>query len=285
MIHLRAMAGSSAVGGLAAVFWRPPEVVKMDEWSPLTEAKVPLLPLLATTAMAILLAALYLRVCTRRPKNGHTNGHNKRAPPMSYAEAKKLELADMPGWRADPSGHGYIRLPPPPDGGAEKSMPYPRSTQYSLDAISAQHGKVRTAMRVLRRVLALLWLLAPVLCTLPQLRTRLRARWLRTLVATLERCGPVGIKWGQWASTRYDIFEDDLCDALGALTNAAPVHPLAWSRKVFRDEIGRELEDVFEDFSLHPIASGSIGQVHTATLRHEHGPTMPKGLKVKAAAA
>ena len=229
---------SSAVGGLAAVFWRPPDVVKMDEWSPLTEAKVPLLPLLATTAMAILLASLYLRVCTRRPKNGHTNGHNKRAPPMSYAEAKKLELADMPGWRADPSGHGYIRLPPPPDGGAEKSMPYPRSTQYSLDAISAQHGKVRTAMRVLRRVLALLWLLAPVLCTLP-LRVRVCARWLRTLVATLERCGPVGIKWGQWASTRYDIFEDDLCDALGALTNAAPVHPLAWSRKVFRDEIGR----------------------------------------------
>ena len=51
-----------------------------------------------------------------------------------------------------------------------------------------------------------------------------RERWLRMTVDALARCGPVGIKWGQWASARYDLFEDDVCMAFGTLTNkvAAP---------------------------------------------------------------
>ena len=39
----------------------------------------------------------------------------------------------------------------------------------------------------------------------------------------------------QPAFPRYDIFEDDLCDALGALTNAAPVHARAWTDQVRED--------------------------------------------------
>ena len=54
------------------------------------------------------------------------------------------------------------------------------------------------------------------------LHARCRAPWLRFLVRTLARCGPVGIKWAQWASTRYDLFEEDVCETLGELTNQAP---------------------------------------------------------------
>ena len=114
----------------------------------------------------------------------------------------------------------------------------------------------------------LLFTLTPMLATFPLFKTPLRAYWLRLLVATLERCGPVGIKWGQWASTRYDIFEDDLCDALGALTNAAPVHARSWTDQVVRDELGQSIEALFDDFSVDPIASGSIGQVRA---EHTHG--------------
>jgi aarF domain-containing kinase len=145
--------------------------------------------------------------------------------------------------------------------------------------IREEEGKYRTALRIVWRCLELLCMLGPVLATLPLLRTRLRARWLRLLVRTLERCGPVGIKWGQWASTRYDIFEDDLCDALSALTNAAPVHSIGWSRQVFREEMGSELEAIFTDFSPSPVASGSIGQVHIAYLKVAHG-DQPAGAKV-----
>ena len=78
----------------------------------------------------------------------------------------------------------------------------------SVSTMAEEEGRYKTTMRIIWRCLQLFFLLAPVLATLPLLRTKLRARWLRLLVSALERCGPVGIKWGQWASTRYDIFED-----------------------------------------------------------------------------
>jgi hypothetical protein len=53
-----------------------------------------------------------------------------------------------------------------------------------------------------------------------------RARLDELVVSALARAGPVGIKWGQWASTRYDLFDEPLCKALGALTNQAPAHTL-----------------------------------------------------------
>ena len=49
-----------------------------------------------------------------------------------------------------------------------------------------------------------------------------RARLEELIVSALANAGPVGIKWGQWASTRYDLFDEPLCKALGALTNQAP---------------------------------------------------------------
>ena len=32
---------------------------------------------------------------------------------------------------------------------------------------------------------------------------------------------------------------------------------MEWTRQTFREELGKELEDLFDDFSLQPIASGS----------------------------
>ena len=114
-------------------------------------------------------------------------------------------------------GAGLARLLLARRGEAQCDTPPERPASQlvrSVATISEDEGRFRTVTKILWRCLELLCLLAPVLATLPLLRSRLRARWLRLLVATLERCGPVGIKWGQWASTRYDIFEDDLCDAL-----------------------------------------------------------------------
>ena len=138
----------------------------------------------------------------------------------------------------------------------------------SVASMSQDEGRIRTLCRIIFRCFELLFTLTPMLATFPLFKTPLRAYWLRLLVATLERCGPVGIKWGQWASTRYDIFEDDLCDALGALTNAAPVHARSWTDQVVRDELGQSIEALFDDFSVDPIASGSIGQVRA---EHTHG--------------
>ena len=86
------------------------------------------------------------------------------------------------------------------------------------------------------RCIELCVLFGPVALTALLLQTPLHARcrapWLRFLVRTLARCGPVGIKWGQWASTRYDLFEDDVCQTLGELTNQAPIHSLAHTEQL-----------------------------------------------------
>ena len=59
-----------------------------------------------------------------------------------------------------------------------------------------------------------------------------REVWLRALVRALSRIGPAGIKWGRWASTRYDLFAEDFCEALGMLPNPAPMHSTAHTERV-----------------------------------------------------
>ena len=121
-----------------------------SQWEPLLEVQVPLLPLLGTTATAILLAFVYLRLCAARSKQNGNGYHIKREPPMSYAEAKKLELPDMPGWRADPSGFGYIRLPPPPEGKADDKAKELPAWAHSPLASDAEAMVIAAARKLLK---------------------------------------------------------------------------------------------------------------------------------------
>lgn len=93
-----------------------------------------------------------------------------------------------------------------------------------------------------------------------------RESWLRLVKWTLERAGPAFIKWGQWASTRPDLFAKDLCDTLEQLQTAAPSHPGAFSRAAVESALGEPVEILFATFEDVPIASGSIAQIHRATL-------------------
>lgn len=153
------------------------------------------------------------------------------------------------------------------------------ATVPRIAVTSGRRLRLPQPLRIAWRCVELAWQLGPALLTIALLRTPLRANWLRLLVQTLEQCGPVGIKWGQWASTRYDLFEDDICDTLAALVNAAPAHPYSHTEALVRTEFGVAIPDLFCDFSRAPIASGSIGQVHLATLREAHG-AFPAGLQV-----
>lgn len=70
------------------------------------------------------------------------------------------------------------------------------------------------------------------------------------------------IKWAQWASTRPDIFPEDLCTVLASLQSGAPEHSFAFTKKQIEIELGAPVYDIFEYFSSKPIASGSIAQVY-----------------------
>ncbi|GMI21178.1 hypothetical protein TrCOL_g1894 [Triparma columacea] len=97
------------------------------------------------------------------------------------------------------------------------------------------------------------------------------------LVRSLSQAGPAFIKWGQWASTRADMFPLRLCDEMGTLHANAPAHPFKYTKNLVEDALqeggtcGEEgkscFDSVFTSFSHSPVASGSIAQVHKATIR------------------
>ncbi|KAI3937119.1 hypothetical protein MKX01_015334 [Papaver californicum] len=97
-----------------------------------------------------------------------------------------------------------------------------------------------------------------------------RKIWLRVLRVTLEKAGPAFIKWGQWAATRPDLFPRDLCTELSKLHTKAPAHSFAYTKKTIEKAFGRKLPEIFEDFEEEPVASGSIAQIHRATLRFRY---------------
>ncbi|CAL9769727.1 unnamed protein product [Musa acuminata subsp. burmannicoides] len=100
--------------------------------------------------------------------------------------------------------------------------------------------------------------------------TQFRKMWNHLVHSTLEKAGPAFIKWGQWAATRPDLFPSDLCYELAKLHCKAPAHSFAYTRKSIERAFGRKLSDVFENFEEEPVASGSVAQVHRASLRFRH---------------
>ncbi|KAK7342516.1 hypothetical protein VNO80_25471 [Phaseolus coccineus] len=88
-------------------------------------------------------------------------------------------------------------------------------------------------------------------------------------VLHLKKADPAFIKWGQWAATRPDHFPRDLCDELAEFQTKAPSHKFSYSRKCIEHAFGRKLYEIFEKFEEEPVASGSIAQVHRATLRYK----------------
>ncbi|KAL6542889.1 hypothetical protein OROHE_010409 [Orobanche hederae] len=97
-----------------------------------------------------------------------------------------------------------------------------------------------------------------------------RKLWLQVVHHTLERAGPAFIKWGQWAATRPDLFPGDLCAELSELHTKAPKHSFAYTKKTIEKAFGRQISEIFDDFEEEPVASGSIAQVHRASLRSRY---------------
>lgn len=109
---------------------------------------------------------------------------------------------------------------------------------------------------------------------------RLRTKAYQLLLGACRRSGAAFIKWGQWSSTREDIFPQEFCTVLSELHDRAPVHSDAETRRVVEAAFGRTLEDLFVSFEARPLASGSIAQVHRARLLVD-GETREVAVKVR----
>ncbi|XP_042029263.1 probable serine/threonine-protein kinase abkC isoform X1 [Salvia splendens] len=109
---------------------------------------------------------------------------------------------------------------------------------------------------------------------------RFRKLWLQAVHQTLEKAGPAFIKWGQWAATRPDLFPEDLCTELSKLHMKAPEHSFAYTKKTIERAFGRRINEIFDDFEEEPVASGSIAQVHRASVRSRYPGRLNKPILV-----
>lgn len=123
------------------------------------------------------------------------------------------------------------------------------------------------------RAIYLAILFSPCIAMAPfvdSLGVEFRKRWLHIVHLTLEKAGPAFIKWGQWAATRPDLFPRDLCSELAKLHSNAPAHGFAFTKNSIERAFGRNLHQIFENFDEKPVASGSVAQVHRATLKYRY---------------
>ncbi|CAM9758644.1 unnamed protein product [Discosporangium mesarthrocarpum] len=116
-------------------------------------------------------------------------------------------------------------------------------------------------------VLFVIFLFPALTAGLAYLSTWFREKvWYNALTQSIAMGGTAFIKWGQWSSTRPDMFPEALCNILSVLHKDAPTHPYSYSKALERAYGGRAINEVFEWFNKEPIASGSIAQVHKAVL-------------------
>ena len=80
----------------------------------------------------------------------------------------------------------------------------------------------------------------------------------------LEDLGPTFIKLGQLLSTRSDLLPPPYLTELAKLQDAAPAVPAEAILEAISAELGADVDELFADFDVHPLASASIGQAHAA---------------------
>jgi len=88
----------------------------------------------------------------------------------------------------------------------------------------------------------------------------------RSLREALEELGPTFAKLGQILSTRPDLLPPEFINELATLQDKVTPMSEADVVSVMEEELGVPWEDVFESIDPEPLAAGTIGQVHKATL-------------------
>ncbi|WP_433442532.1 ABC1 kinase family protein [Nonomuraea sp. CA-141351] len=93
-----------------------------------------------------------------------------------------------------------------------------------------------------------------------------KVRLARSLREALDDGGVTFVKLGQVLSTRRDLLPAEFVEELGRLQDQVAPAPWEQIEPVLKAELGGPVEEVFAEFGRTPLATASIGQVHTARL-------------------
>jgi ubiquinone biosynthesis protein len=78
--------------------------------------------------------------------------------------------------------------------------------------------------------------------------------------------GTTWVKFGQMLSLRPDVVGADVAAELEQLQGAVPADPPGVAQRTVESELGKGVADLYGSFEAEPFASGSVAQVHRATL-------------------
>lgn len=84
---------------------------------------------------------------------------------------------------------------------------------------------------------------------------------------SFEDLGPSFVKIGQLLSTREDILPAAFIDEMKILRDQAKGIEFSEVKKIIKDSLGKEINEVFERFDEDPIGKASIGVVYKAKLK------------------
>jgi ubiquinone biosynthesis protein len=86
------------------------------------------------------------------------------------------------------------------------------------------------------------------------------------LRGVLVELGTTWVKFGQMLSLRPDVVGPEVAAELALLQAAVPADPPGVAQALVEAELGMRAEQAFGSFDPDPFASGSVAQVHAATL-------------------
>ncbi|VFP78936.1 Probable protein kinase UbiB [Candidatus Erwinia haradaeae] len=84
----------------------------------------------------------------------------------------------------------------------------------------------------------------------------------------LEQLGPIWIKFGQMLSTRHDLLPIHISEELTLLQDSVTPFDGLKAQHLIESALNAPIHTQFNNFNITPLASASIAQVHTATLKN-----------------
>ncbi len=85
-----------------------------------------------------------------------------------------------------------------------------------------------------------------------------------------EELGPIFVKFGQLLSTRVDMLSDEIASELVKLQDQVPPFCGKQAQAMVEKSLGKPINELFAEFSVTPLASASISQVHAAKMLDGH---------------